>query len=134
MSIKLQDYEYLINKILSKVPKYIRDDCYQAACIGLLKAKEKEHSVKFFKSYVYRCMQNEVTKEVAKLHGPGNGLFALDKTTFLLFCEYQRRKNNDGDIEDMGLSNNRIETFEALIDSDRYSYQDNPFAKDEWNE
>jgi DNA-directed RNA polymerase specialized sigma subunit len=132
--MQIKEYEYLINKILSKVPSYIRDDCYQAACMGLLKAKEREHSVEFFKSYAYRCMQNEVTKEVAKLHGSGNGLFTLDKTTFLLFCEYKRRKSRDASIEDMNLSQNRIDTFETMITSNRYTYEENPFAKDEWCE
>ena len=132
--MKLQEYDKLINKILSKVPSYIRDDCYQAACLGLLKAKEKEDSIKFFKTYAYRCMQNEVTKEVARLHGIGNALFSLDKITFLLFCEYRRRKNKGQDISDMNLSKQRIEVFEVLMNCGRVQYKENPFAEDEWND
>lgn len=133
--MKIQEYEYLINKILRNVPSYIRDDCYQAACLGLLKAKakENEHAVEFFKAYAYRCMQNEVTKEVAKLHGPGNGLYSLDKTTLLLYCEYKRRKSSDAGLEDMSLSKNRITAFERMIHSKRKDYSDSQDI-DEWND
>ncbi len=132
--MQIKEYEYLINKILGKVPNYLRDDCYQAACVGLLKADKVRDSVKFFKSYAYRCMQSEVIKEVAKLHGPGYGLYSLSGAMFLSFCEYKRRKNSGASIDDMKLSKGTVNVFEKMINSNRYQFKDNPFLKDEWDE
>lgn len=119
--MQLKDYEYLISKILRKVPNHLRDDCYQAACLGLLKAqaKKKNTPIEYFNTYVYRCMQNEVTREIARMDGHGDGLFNLDASTFLLFCEYKKRKHNGEDIEDMNLTSGRIKTFDSLISCKR---------------
>lgn len=133
----MKEYEYLIDRILRKVPEYLRDDCYQAAYLGLLKAKARQLSnkgsgpIQFFKAYAYRCMQNEVTKEVAQLHGSGHGAFSLDKTTFLLYCEYKRRKSSCKDISDMNLSDKRIDSFNKLIICKRYQFSEDPFNRDE---
>lgn len=126
--MKLQDCEYLIQRILRKVPEYLKDDCYQAAWIGLLKAQEKASggSIEYFKSYAYRCMQSEVTQEIAKLHGDGRGMFSMEKTAFLEFCEYKRVVDRGDDPEEMGLSEERLKIFEDFAGSHRVSYVENP--------
>jgi hypothetical protein len=111
----IEQYEPLIRKILSDVPKDIRDDCYQAAVLGLLKAEKKKHKVKFYKSYVFRCMKNEVIKDIACLRVAGNGLFSLDKITFLLLSKFKRMKYSGEDITQMNLSEGREKDLEKLL-------------------
>lgn len=111
----IEQYEPLIRKILSEVPRDIRDDCYQAAIIGLLKAEKKKDKVKFYNSYVFRCMKNEVIKEIANLKGPGNGLFCLDKITFLLLSKYKRMKYTGEDISQLNLSEGRQRDLDKLL-------------------
>lgn len=110
----IEQYEPLIFKIIRDVPQDIKDDCYQAAVIGLLKAEKNKESVKHYKSYVFRCMKNEVIKEIAKLKGCGNGLFSLDKITFLLLGKYKKLKNRGDDTAELNLSDGRIKDLEKL--------------------
>lgn len=118
-----EEYEPIINQILSviKVPNDIRDDCYQAACLGLLKAEQKRDKVKFFKSYAIRCMKNEIIIEVAKLRGPGNGVFALDAITFLLLSKYKKALK-DGDTSSLDISEGRENDLNRLLNVRRFEY------------
>lgn len=118
-----EEYEPIINQILSviKVPNDIKDDCYQAACLGLLKAEKKRNKVKFFKSYAIRCMKNEVIIEVAKLRGPGHGVFALDAITFLLLSKYKKALR-DGDTSSLDISDGRANDLNKLLNSRRFEY------------
>lgn len=118
----IKEYEHLINKLLSKVPNYLRDDCYQAACLGLLNALERKDNIEHFNTYAYRCMKSEIIKELGRLHGNGSGIYSLDKNAFLLFCEYKKRINNNEDISDMKLSKKTSRCFEEMINSRRLSY------------
>lgn len=121
-----EEFEPVIKQILSvlRVTKDIRDDCYQAACLGLLKAEKRRHKAKFFKSYAIRCIKNEIIKEIANLKGCGQGIFALDKITFLLLSKYKKAKKN-GDIENLNLSDGRTEDLDKLLKVKRFEYAEN---------
>jgi DNA-directed RNA polymerase specialized sigma subunit len=121
-----EEYEPIINQILAviRVPNDIRDDCYQAACLGLLKAEKKQTKVKFFKSYAVRCMKNEIIKEIARLRGSGQGIFSLDKITFLLLNKYKKGIRN-GDTSDLELSEGRESDLNKLLHVKRFGYIEN---------
>lgn len=123
LSSLFEEYEPIINQILSviNVPNDVRDDCYQAACLGLIKAEKKKNKVKFFKSYAVRCMKNEVIIELAKLRGPGNGIFALDAITFLLLSKYKKALK-DGDVSSLEISDRRVEDLNRLMNIRRFEY------------
>ena len=105
----LEQYEKIFNTVLKKVPDHIRDDCYQAASLGLLKALEKKDTVKDLNGYIYSCMKSEVLNEIARLNYP----ISLDKHTFLLLCKYNNIKNNDLD-EELDVSKSRLKNLEML--------------------
>ena len=115
----IEEYEPLIQSVLNKyAPKWLRDDCYQAACIGLLKALKNKDNTTNFTSYAFTSMRNEVLEEVARLSGTGNGIFTLDKQTFLLYAEFKRRKNN-GTLDEMKISSKMLKRFEGFLNSRR---------------
>lgn len=99
---------------------HLKDDCFQAACLGLLKAHEKKDRVTFFKSYAYRCMQSEVIKEIARLHDP----LPLDPTTFLLLCKYKKYKGTGKDLSELSLSSGRLNDLKILSASKRVPYKE----------
>ena len=112
----LEQYENLIRAALKNVPNHLRDDCYQAACVGLLKALEKKN-VESSRSYIYVCMKNEVLGEVARLNYP----IALNKETFLRLCKYKKSKTEDVDISD--IVEGRRKKFDLLLGMNKVSYQ-----------
>ena len=123
----LDTYKPLINKILRRVPRHLRDDCYQAACLGLVKALQKKEDVTFFRSYAYRCMQSEVLQELATLHEP----FPLDHNTFFLLCKYKKEKNSGNDVSEMNVSNDRLKNLTRLSNTKRVQYRET-FEDQDW--
>lgn len=119
--IDIKEYESLIKRVISKVPDYIREDCYQAACIGLLKALERKDSARSFRRYAYQCMKSEVLKEVALLDGCVKGIFSVEKSAFLKYCKYKKKKHQDIDTSDMELSANTEKCFKRLMKAHRIS-------------
>lgn len=101
-------------------PKWLMDDCYQAACVGLVKALKNKENVKNFGPYAYTSMKNEVLEEVARNAGIGNGVFALDKQTLLLYGEFKKRRNN-GTLHEMKITEPMLKRFEGFLNSKRYS-------------
>ena len=111
-----EEFEPVIKQILAvlRVSRDVREDCYQAACLGLIKAEKRRHKAKFFKSYAIRCIKNEIIKEIANLKGCGQGIFALDKITFLLLSKYKKALKSGG-VEALNLSEGRIEDLDKLL-------------------
>lgn len=116
--MNIDKYEYLIWKVLTKVPSYIKDDCYQAAYIGLIKALNKRGEDAPV-SYFYRAIKSEVIREIAKLDGPGNGLFSIEVNQFLNYCKYRKVSNCKEDLDSLNLSNEKKYIFEKLLNSKR---------------
>jgi DNA-directed RNA polymerase specialized sigma subunit len=114
----IEEYNGLINSALRKVPNHLREDCYQAACLGLLKAMENKDIAKNFKSYAWRCMYHEVLSVVAELNYP----MSLDKVTFMMLCNYNKAKHNDKPI-DAKLAKTRILSLDKLSNLQKVSYQ-----------
>lgn len=125
----LDTYKPLIYKILKKVPSHLRDDCYQAACLGLVKALEKKEDVTFFRSYAYKCMQSEVIQELAALNDP----LPLDHNTFFLLCKYKKEKNAGRDVAELNVSSDRLKNLIKLNDSKRVSYREAFQDDEDWN-
>jgi len=114
----IEEYKSLIYSVLKKVPYHLRDDCYQAACLGLLRAFEKRETAKNFRSYAWRCMYHEVLTVVAELNYP----MSLDKMTFMMLCKYKAAKHNNKPIEKK-LAKSRIRSLDRLANLQKVSYQ-----------
>lgn len=114
----IEEYESLINSVLKKVPYHLRDDCYQAACLGLLHAFEKKETIRSFRSYAWRCMYHEVLTVIAELNYP----MSLDKMTFMMLCNYKTAKHNNQPI-DKKLAQSRIRSLDKLSSLQKVSYQ-----------
>jgi DNA-directed RNA polymerase specialized sigma subunit len=114
----LQEYEGLIRSVLKNVPSNLRDDCYQAACVGLLQAFQKKDSIRNFRSYAWSCMYHEVLTVVAQLKYP----ISLDKVTFMMLCKYKTAKSNKTAV-DKKLAKSRIRSLDKLYNLQRVPYQ-----------
>ncbi len=115
----IKEYEPLIRSVLRNTPSHLRDDCYQAACVGLLNAINNKNKTQNFRAYAYICMKSEVLNEIATLLHP----MALDKTTFMMLCKYNKIKNNAGNISDMRIAKAREKNLENLSNLSRISLQ-----------
>lgn len=93
--------------VIKNVPFHLRDDCYQAACLGLTIALMNKDKAKSFNSYAFACMKSEVLKELAELAGP----LSLDKTTFLLLHKYKKALANG---EELNISESRKKNLDKL--------------------
>ncbi len=115
----IEEYKGLINSVLKKVPYHLRDDCYQAACLGLLRAFTKKDVAKNFRPYAWSCMYHEVLTVVAELKYP----MSLDKVTFMMLCKYNTAKHNDLPI-DKKLAECRVRSLTKLASLRKVSYQE----------
>jgi hypothetical protein len=106
----LEGYNRLINSALKNVPYHLRDDCYQAACLGLLSALKSKDKVKNFHAYAYSCMKSEILNEIATLMEP----MSVGKNTYILLCKYNKLKSNNGNFGDLNISNKRLENISRL--------------------
>jgi DNA-directed RNA polymerase specialized sigma subunit len=114
----IEEYDSLIKSVLKKVPLHLRDDCYQAACLGLLRAFKRKDNIKNFRSYAWSCMYHEVLTVVAELNYP----MSLDKMTFMMLCKYKTAKHNNQPI-DSKLAKSRIRSLDRLSSLQKVSYQ-----------
>jgi len=106
----LEGYNKLINSTLKNVPYHLRDDCYQAACVGLLSALKSKDKVNNFSAYAYSCMKSEILNEIASLMEP----MSVGKNTYILLCKYNKLKNNNGDFSELNISKKRLENISKL--------------------
>lgn len=109
----IEQYDKLITTALRKVPLSFRDDCYQAACVGLLKAHELKDKVIDFRPYAYKCMRNEIMTELAKLSYP----IPIDKDTYILLKKYKRYL--EGEEVEINLTSKRRITLNRLLNLKR---------------
>lgn len=114
----IKEYNSLINSVLKNVPSHLRDDCYQAACLGLLRAFERREVARNFRSYAWTCMYHEVLTVVAELNYP----VSLDKITFMMLCKYKTAKYNNLPI-DKKLARSRIRSLDRLSNLQKVPYQ-----------
>ena len=105
----IEQYDKLIATALRRVPASFRDDCYQAACVGLLKAHEFKEQVINFTPYAYKCIRNEIMTELAKLSYP----MPIDKDTFILLKKYKRYL--EGEEVEINLTSKRRITLDRLL-------------------
>lgn len=71
------------------MPYEFRDDVVQAGYIGLLNGLRNKNKVRTnLRGYLYRCITNEMIKEVGKLHRP----FSLNNKLFLKLLKYKKLK------------------------------------------
>jgi len=116
--------ENVMNRILRNVPKYLRDDCRQAAYLGYLEACEKIKShaeISNKSSYIYSSMHNRVLQELALLHGSGIGIFSMPATMFLKLSKYKTAVQTGDDVELLSLSKGTEKVFSHLSNAQRYS-------------
>jgi hypothetical protein len=90
-----------LNKIVSRAPYHLRDDCRQAGLYGYLLAMKRRNDkarpqIKYFDTYVFLCMRNEVLSEIASLNGDGRGILSLDRKTFAAFSKHKRDGGGGG--------------------------------------
>ncbi len=114
----LEDYENLIRGVLRNVPAHLRDDCYQAACVGLVKALKRDNALNQ-RAYIYGCMRSEVLDEIARLNYP----ISLNKETFLKLCKYKKSKNPNENIDISDIVEKRRKKFDMLLGMNKISYQ-----------
>ncbi len=102
----------MINKAIRKVPARLRDDAFQAGCVGLLKGLGKvAYSDSNPDGYVYTCIRNEVMREVAAL----NPIYALDVKTLGELLKLKRTKAYGLDPASEGLSLATVEQLERIL-------------------
>jgi DNA-directed RNA polymerase specialized sigma subunit len=108
------DHEDIICIALSHIPRDLKDDARQAGYIGLMQGlKNKNKVVSNFRGYLYRCVTNEIIKEMSKLYRP----FSLNSK---LFCKLLKYKKLRG-IGANKLINNELE---KLLQVKQWSYSD----------
>ena len=64
------EHEDIIDIAIVNVPREFRDDARQAGYVGLINGLRHLDGVENIRGYLYRCVQNEMIKEVAKLYTP----------------------------------------------------------------
>jgi len=106
----LEGYSKLINSALRNVPYHLRDDCYQAACLGLLSALASKDKIENFNAYAYSCMKSEILNEIATLMEP----MSVGKNTYILLCKYNKLRSNNGDFDELNISQKRLENISRL--------------------
>ena len=83
------EYEDIIGVAIKHIPEELREDARQAGYIGLINGLKNKESVRSnLRGYLYRCISNEMIREVAKLHRP----FALSQNTFNQLIRYKKLK------------------------------------------
>lgn len=103
----------MINKAIRKVPARLRDDAFQAGCVGLVRGLEKSelYSHDNPDGYVYTCIRNEVMREIAAL----NPIYALDVRTFSELLKLKKAKAYGLDPASEGLSIATVEQLERIL-------------------
>lgn len=106
------EYEDIVSIAASNMPYEFRDDAIQAGYIGLLNGLKNKDKVKTnLRGYLYRCVINEMIKELGKLHRP----FSLNSKLFNRLLKYKKEKG-------MGLNKLFDPELEQLLSIKQWSY------------
>jgi DNA-directed RNA polymerase specialized sigma subunit len=81
-------HKTLIDKAIKKVPSRLRDDAFQAGCLGLLVGLRNLDKVENQDGYLYTCIRNAVMNEMASLHN----IYCLDSRTLSNLAKYKKAK------------------------------------------
>ena len=110
------EYEDIIGIAIKHIPEEIREDACQAGYIGLINGlKNREFIRTNIRGYLYRCVSNEIIRELAKLHRP----FALSQNTFNQLLKYKKLKRF-GKLDN--LTKMSVEELERLLRIKQWSY------------
>lgn len=113
--IDFKDLDKFINVMIRNVSPHLKDDAYQAACIGILKALEKyDPSIAKFSTYINShkfYVEDEILKLVAELSLP----FSINKLMLVDVIKFKR-----GEMKN--LSKYRESLLNRLANTKRMSY------------
>lgn len=79
----------------------MREDAFQAGCVGLVVGLKESAKTDNPDGYVYTCIRNEVLKMMASL----NTFYALDVRTLLKLLKYKRAKAYGLETDDLTTAN-----------------------------
>jgi DNA-directed RNA polymerase specialized sigma subunit len=108
-------HKEMINKAIRKVPTRLRDDAFQAGCVGLVVGLKSSVGAINPDGYVYSCIRNEVLKLMASL----NATYSLDVKTLTKLLKYKRAKAYGLDPTSEGLTTANIKQMEKLLQHKR---------------
>ena len=112
------EHEDIIGVAIRHIPERLRDDARQAGYIGLINGLKNQRSVRTnLRGYLYRCVTNEMIREVAKLYQP----FALSQNTFNQLLKYKKFKRFGKRIN---TSKMNIDELENLLRVKQWSYDE----------
>ncbi len=110
------EHEDIIKIALRNIPNEFREDATQAGYIGLIEGLKNRNKVKSnLRGYLYRCVTNEMIKEVGQLHKP----FALNSNLFSKLLKYKKLKGIQSNV----LVNAELEKL-LSVKQWSYSYND----------
>lgn len=114
----MQEYRPMIEKAASRMPSEYRDDAIQAGYLGLVKGLQNKDNVKDnFDGYLFRCIKNEIIKEIGSLHRP----FCLNPKIFCSLVKYKHMKKYN--LEGIAaLSKTSIDELEKLSKTTQRSF------------
>ena len=104
-----KEHKEMINKAIRKVPSEMREDAFQAGCVGLVTGLKNSDKTDNPDGYVYTCIRNEVLKLMASL----NPYYALDVATLIKLLKYKRAKAYG--LEPEGLTTANIAQLEQIL-------------------
>lgn len=105
----------MINKAIRKVPTRLRDDAFQAGCVGLVVGLNSATGTINPDGYIYRCIRNEVLKLMASL----NATYSLDVRTLTNLLKYKRAKAYGLEPASEGLTTANITQLERILQDKR---------------
>jgi len=112
------NHEDIINVAIRHIPEEFRDDARQAGYIGLLSGLKNKDAVRSnLRGYLYKCITNEMIREMAKLYRP----FALKSKIFNLLLKYKKLKGL-GKEKLLGCDKTTIAELEELLRIRQWSY------------
>ena len=105
-------HEDIVTIASRHIPYEFREDAMQAGYIGLINGLRNKDKVKSnLRGYLYRCVTNEMIKEVSKLHRP----FSLNNKLFVKLLKYKKLKG-------MGAAKLLDPELEQLLSIKQWSY------------
>lgn len=108
-------HKEMINKAIRKVPNRLRDDAFQAGCVGLIVGLKSAEGTDNPDGYVYCCIRNEVLKLMASL----NATYSLDVRTLTNLLKYKRAKAYGLEPSSEGLTIANIVQLERILKDKR---------------
>jgi len=112
------EHEDIIGVAVKHIPQELREDARQAGYIGLMNGLKNRALIQTnIRGYLYRCISNEMIREIAKLYRP----FALSSNTFNQLLKYKKFKRF-GKLD--SLSKMNVEELERLLRIKQLSYDD----------